>query len=103
MSNDMKEVVSYRTTKDKKQQLEEVAKKAGCHSLSEYARRRVEDNEADSIRKTLSFIQDLALSCVAFNNLNIEINQLDAGKVKSAMDEYKVSIIQAWNEKNGIK
>lgn len=102
MSENMNDIVSYRTTKTKKKELEDIAKAAGCHSLSEYARRRVEENESDGIRNIILFIQDLVLSCVSFNNVKIEAENLDPEKVKVAMDEYKVDIIRNWNEKNGL-
>jgi hypothetical protein len=102
MHENMDEIISFRTTKSIKQHFEARARETGCHGLSEYFRRLAANSESSGALNTILFIQDLALSCVAFNNVNIEANNLDPDKVKAAMDDYKVSIINAWNEKNGV-
>lgn len=102
-SLELTETISYKETKKRKDELKLEAEQAGLKSLSEYARRKMNENPSDSMRAVILRIDSRSLTTNAILNFLLEIAGFDPKddekmeELAKHINQKKLDIIESEN------
>lgn len=96
----MEHIISFRATDEQVEFLKAGAQQTGCHSISEFVRRKALDVSSDGMREIIFFIKEMCLSSLAHHNLLLDISGVNVDTRDELIQQKKIDIIEAWEEKN---